>query len=146
MAAGRNLGQPARHDADVVVVKRSMPPAPRPGPTFPAPTSSPTVPTGCGAARTGRLHRHHHSYRQAADAQSTRVPARDAYRSGNLGWRYAQLTPMAQAQVRERATARLGTLGPQAFLDQSEVQLTTAVAPDPPAWEGHNARDPLLPP
>jgi SAM-dependent methyltransferase len=47
-------------------------------------------------------------------------------RSGNLGWRYAQLTPMAQAQVRERATVRLGTLGPQAFLDQSEVQLTTS--------------------
>jgi SAM-dependent methyltransferase len=45
--------------------------------------------------------------------------------SGNLGWRYAQLTPSAQAQVRERATARLGALGPQAFLDRSQVQLTT---------------------
>ena len=45
--------------------------------------------------------------------------------SGNLGWRYAQLTPSAQAQVRERATARLGALGRRAFLDRSEVQLTT---------------------
>jgi SAM-dependent methyltransferase len=46
--------------------------------------------------------------------------------SGNLGWRYAQLTPSTQAQVRERATARLSALGPQAFLDRSQVQLTTS--------------------
>ena len=46
--------------------------------------------------------------------------------SGNLGWRYAQLTPAAQAQVRERATARLAELGPEKFRDLSEVQLTTA--------------------
>jgi len=59
--------------------------------------------------------------------------------SGNLGWRYAQLTPTAQARVRERATARLGTLGPQAFLDQSEVNSPRADAPDPPAVAGHNA-------
>jgi SAM-dependent methyltransferase len=45
--------------------------------------------------------------------------------SGNLGWRYAQLSPSAQARVRERATARLGALGPRAFLDRSEVQLTS---------------------
>ena len=45
--------------------------------------------------------------------------------SGNLGWRYSQLTPSAQARVRERATARLGALGPRAFLDRSEVQLTS---------------------
>jgi hypothetical protein len=46
--------------------------------------------------------------------------------SGNLGWRYAQLTPSKQIQVRERAAARLSALGPDAFLDRSEVQLTTA--------------------
>ena len=46
--------------------------------------------------------------------------------SGNLGWRYSRLTPHAQAQVRDRATARLATLGPDEFLDRSEVQLTTA--------------------
>jgi SAM-dependent methyltransferase len=46
--------------------------------------------------------------------------------SGSLGWRYAQLSPAAQAQVRERATARLAELGPQEFLDLSEVQLSTA--------------------
>jgi len=46
--------------------------------------------------------------------------------SGNLGWRYRQLPPSAQARVRDRVTARLATLGPEDFLDRSEVQLTTA--------------------
>ena len=46
--------------------------------------------------------------------------------SGNLGWRFHQLSPPAQAGVRERANARLAALGPEGFLDQSEVQLTTA--------------------
>jgi ubiquinone/menaquinone biosynthesis C-methylase UbiE len=46
--------------------------------------------------------------------------------SGNLGWRYHQLTPSAQRRVRDRAAARLATLGPDDFLDRSQVQLTTA--------------------
>ncbi len=46
--------------------------------------------------------------------------------SGNLGWRYGRLTPAAQAQVRQRAAARLSRLAPEEFLDRSEVQLTTA--------------------
>jgi hypothetical protein len=45
--------------------------------------------------------------------------------SGNLGWRFHRLTPSAQAQVRQRAATRLAALGPEAFLDRSEVQLTT---------------------
>lgn len=46
--------------------------------------------------------------------------------SGILGWRYARLTPPLQAEVRQRATARLIELGPEDFLDRSDVQLTTA--------------------
>jgi hypothetical protein len=46
--------------------------------------------------------------------------------SGNLGWRYHRLTPSAQAQVLERASARLAALGPEDFLDRSQLQLTTA--------------------
>ena len=46
--------------------------------------------------------------------------------SGNLGWRFHRLTAAAQAQVRERASARLAALGGQEFLDRSEVQLTSA--------------------
>ena len=46
--------------------------------------------------------------------------------SGNLGWRFRRLTPSAQAQVRQRAAARLAVLGPADFLDRSEVQLTIA--------------------
>jgi hypothetical protein len=46
--------------------------------------------------------------------------------SGNLGWRYRQLNPLAQARVRDRATARMAALGPEDFLDRSQVLLTTA--------------------
>lgn len=45
---------------------------------------------------------------------------------GNLGWRYRQLAPLAQARVRDRATARMAALGPEDFLDRSQVLLTTA--------------------
>ena len=46
--------------------------------------------------------------------------------SGTLGWRYHQLTLSAQTRVRDRATARLATLGPEDFLDRSQVLLTAA--------------------
>jgi SAM-dependent methyltransferase len=46
--------------------------------------------------------------------------------SGNLGWRYHQLPLAAQTRVRDRAAARLAALGPEEFLDRSEVQLTSA--------------------
>jgi ubiquinone/menaquinone biosynthesis C-methylase UbiE len=49
--------------------------------------------------------------------------------SGSLGWRYTQLPRETQARVRDRAAARLATLGHEAFLDRSEVQLTTARRP-----------------
>jgi ubiquinone/menaquinone biosynthesis C-methylase UbiE len=45
---------------------------------------------------------------------------------GTLGWRCSQLTARQQAQVRVRATSRLASLGPEEFLDRSEVQLSTA--------------------
>jgi hypothetical protein len=45
---------------------------------------------------------------------------------GSLGWRYARLTPEAQERVLDRAAARLATLPPEAFTDQSEVLLTHA--------------------
>lgn len=47
-------------------------------------------------------------------------------RSGNLGWRFARLSSQAQQQVLARAAARLADLTPAAFLDESEVLLTTA--------------------
>lgn len=46
--------------------------------------------------------------------------------SGSLGWRFAGLDPRAQRQVRARAAARLGELPAQAFVDRSQVLLTTA--------------------
>ena len=48
--------------------------------------------------------------------------------SGSIGWRYMRLSRESQARVRERAAARLATLGPEGFLDRSQVQLTTARA------------------
>jgi hypothetical protein len=45
---------------------------------------------------------------------------------GSLGWRYARLTPVVQERVVDRAAARLATLPPEAFVDQSEVLLTQA--------------------
>jgi SAM-dependent methyltransferase len=45
---------------------------------------------------------------------------------GNLGWRYRQMAPLAKAVVRELAVARMATLGPEDFLDRSQVLLTTA--------------------
>jgi ubiquinone/menaquinone biosynthesis C-methylase UbiE len=45
---------------------------------------------------------------------------------GRLGWRYAHLDAAAQEAVRRRAAARLGALPKDAFIDRSEVLLTTA--------------------
>jgi ubiquinone/menaquinone biosynthesis C-methylase UbiE len=47
-------------------------------------------------------------------------------RSGNLGWRFSQLAAEAQHQVLDRSTARLAGLRPEAFVDRTEVLLTTA--------------------
>jgi SAM-dependent methyltransferase len=45
---------------------------------------------------------------------------------GRLGWRYARLGAPAQEAVHTRATARLAALPKKAFIDRSEVLLTTA--------------------
>lgn len=45
---------------------------------------------------------------------------------GVLGWRYARLDPVARADVARRAAQRLDALPPEAFIDRSEVLLTTA--------------------
>jgi SAM-dependent methyltransferase len=45
---------------------------------------------------------------------------------GRLGWRYARLDGPARVAVRTRAAARLALLPTEAFIDQSEVLLTTA--------------------
>ena len=45
---------------------------------------------------------------------------------GRLGWRYARLDAPAQDAVRTRAAARLAALPREAFIDRSEVLLTTA--------------------
>jgi SAM-dependent methyltransferase len=45
---------------------------------------------------------------------------------GRLGWRYARLAEPAQRAVRTRAAARLASLPTEAFIDRSEVLLTTA--------------------
>lgn len=46
--------------------------------------------------------------------------------AGPLGWRFARLSPDHQEQVRRRALERLGSLPDEAFVDRSEVLLTTA--------------------
>ena len=46
--------------------------------------------------------------------------------AGALGWRFAGLDPGEQRQVRARAAARLGELPAEAFVDRSQVLLTTA--------------------
>lgn len=45
---------------------------------------------------------------------------------GRLGWRYARLDARAQDVVRKRAAARLAALPTDAFVERSEVLLTTA--------------------
>ena len=45
---------------------------------------------------------------------------------GRLGWRYARLDARARDAVRTRAAARLATLPTEAFIERSEVLLTTA--------------------
>jgi hypothetical protein len=45
---------------------------------------------------------------------------------GILGWRYRRLDPASQEAVHRRATERLTALPPEAFIDRSEVLLTTA--------------------
>ena len=45
---------------------------------------------------------------------------------GRLGWRYARLDAPTQQAVRSRAAARLTALPKKAFVDRSEVLLTTA--------------------
>lgn len=43
-----------------------------------------------------------------------------------LGWRFSRLDEAGRAAVRDRARARLGALPAEAFVDRSEVLLTTA--------------------
>lgn len=45
---------------------------------------------------------------------------------GRLGWRFARLDGPAQAAVRTRTAARLALMPTEAFIDRSEVLLTTA--------------------
>jgi hypothetical protein len=45
---------------------------------------------------------------------------------GILGWRYRRLDPASQEAVHRRAAERLAALPPEAFIDRSEVLLTTA--------------------
>jgi SAM-dependent methyltransferase len=45
---------------------------------------------------------------------------------GVLGWRYARLDPARRAEVTDRVGRRLAGLPPEAFVDRSEVLLTTA--------------------
>jgi ubiquinone/menaquinone biosynthesis C-methylase UbiE len=45
---------------------------------------------------------------------------------GVLGWRYRRLDPASREAVHRRATERLTALPPEAFIDRSEVLLTTA--------------------
>ena len=45
---------------------------------------------------------------------------------GVLGWRYRRLDPASQEAVHRRAAERLAALPPEAFIDRSEVLLTTA--------------------
>jgi SAM-dependent methyltransferase len=59
---------------------------------------------------------------------------------GSLGWRYARLTPEAQERVVDRAAARLATLPPEAFVDQSEVLLTHARRTG--SWSGASTQSP----
>jgi hypothetical protein len=45
---------------------------------------------------------------------------------GVLGWRYRRLDPASQEAVHRRAAERLAAVPPEAFIDRSEVLLTTA--------------------
>jgi hypothetical protein len=45
---------------------------------------------------------------------------------GVLGWRYRRLDPASREAVCRRAAERLAALPPEAFIDRSEVLLTTA--------------------
>ena len=45
---------------------------------------------------------------------------------GVLGWRYRRLDPASQEAVHRRAAERIAALPPEAFIDRSEVLLTTA--------------------
>jgi len=45
---------------------------------------------------------------------------------GVLGWRHRRLDPASQEAVHRRAAERLAVRPPEAFIDRSEVLLTTA--------------------
>lgn len=49
--------------------------------------------------------------------------------SGALGWRYARLDQHTRHTVRERIATRIAALPPRAFLDRSQVLLTSARSP-----------------